>query len=179
MASTVSAQRCRVQNTRREAAVEWLRKAVEQGDPGGQYHLAIMHAMGRGVPQDGPTAAELFQKASDQGLADAQYCLALLYAKGSDVPQDYEAAAKWYRKAAKQGHTESQHHLGTCYETGIGVVQNFVQAYAWYSVAAISIVAARTDRDSVARSMTPEQIAEGQKVATALHEHRNDGDEEV
>jgi uncharacterized protein len=58
------------------------------------------------------------------------------------------------------------HELAS-YATGLGVPQDNIHAYTWLSVAA-----ARGDQDAVsnrnrvARQMTPEQIAEAQKLAS-------------
>jgi TPR repeat protein len=52
------------------------------------------------------------------------------------------------------------------YEQGDGVLQDYVLAYMWYNLAAAqgAGVAAK-DRDRVAARMTPEQIAEAQRLA--------------
>jgi TPR repeat protein len=101
--------------------------------------------------------------------ADAQFSLGWKYAHGDSVPQDYPEASKWYRKAAEQGHTDAQINLGFMYHRGLGVRQDLVEAYTWYTVAAAG---GNTDatfrRDNLMRSLTPEQIAEGQGRAAAF-----------
>ena len=75
-------------------------------------------------------------------------------------------AAKWFRRAADQGHSLAQAYLGLSYVTGLGVQQDNIHAYMW-----LSLAAARGDQDAisnrnrVARQMTPAQIAEAQKLA--------------
>ena len=75
-------------------------------------------------------------------------------------------AAKWFRRAADQGHSLAQAYLGLSYATGLGVPQDNIHAYMW-----LSLAAARGDQDAisnrnrVARQMTPAQIAEAQKLA--------------
>ncbi len=55
------------------------------------------------------------------------------------------------------------------YEFGEIVVQDKVEAYKWYSLAAAE---GKTEvikyRDNMMRSLTPEQIAEGQRRAAAF-----------
>ena len=69
--------------------------------------------------------------------------------KGRSVPQDDAEAMKWYRLAAKQG-----------------VPQNDVLAYMWFSLAAAQgDENAQENRDMAANLMTPDQIAEAQRMA--------------
>jgi len=72
----------------------------------------------------------------------------------------------WYRLSAKQGNDLAQRRLGLMYERGDGVERDYVQAYMWYSLGAAGGAnrgAAR--KDSLTKQMTPEQIAEAQKLA--------------
>ena len=49
-----------------------FRLAAVQGNVGAQTHLATMHLVGRGVPQDRTKAARLIQLAADQGFQPAR-----------------------------------------------------------------------------------------------------------
>lgn len=85
-------------------AVEWLRKAAEQGYARAQCNLGAMYANGIGVKTDYMQAFEWFLKAAGQGHARAQYYLGGMYENGADgVPQDSAKAIYWYRKSAEQG----------------------------------------------------------------------------
>ena len=88
-----------------------------------------------------------------------------MYAVGDGVPQDYEEALKWHQLAAKQGDVFAQISLGEMYAKGRGVQRDFVQAHVWYNLAGMTDEDARENRDIVAESMTPEQIAEAQRLA--------------
>ena len=68
---------------------------------------------------------------------------------------------------AEQGIAESQNALGTMYANGTGVTQDNVYAHMWFNIAAISGESknASKNRDTVAKRMTPAQIAEAQKLA--------------
>ena len=46
-----------------------LRARAEAGDASAQYNLGLMHAEGRGVPQDFAEAATWYRKAAEQGEA--------------------------------------------------------------------------------------------------------------
>ena len=48
-------------------AVEWYRKAAEQGLDSAQYHLGRCYEGGHGVTKDLTKAAEWYQKAADKG----------------------------------------------------------------------------------------------------------------
>ena len=120
----------------RKEAVEWYRKAADQGGADIKYKLGYMFEDGKGVPQDFAEAKIWYRRAADQGHADAQYSLGYMYENRKGVPQDYTEAAKWYRKAADQGHADAQYSLGVMYEKGQGVPQDYAEAEKWYRKAA-------------------------------------------
>jgi uncharacterized protein len=148
-------------------ALGLIRPLAEQGGVGAQAQLGLMYDMGRGVPQDYATAMSWYRKAAEQGDAWAQVQLGYMYDMGRGVPQDYAAAAGWYRKAAEQGEVVVQARLGFMYATGEGVPEDFVTAHMWLNLAAASgNKNAAIGRDTLAvKMMTPEQIAEAQKLA--------------
>jgi TPR repeat protein len=89
-----------------------------------------------------------------------------MYDTGSGVVQDYKESARLYRLAAAQNHGEAQNNLGTMYGKGRGVKQDFIKAHMWYNLAAASGESnALKNRDIIAAKMTPQQIAEAQKLA--------------
>ncbi len=70
-------------------------------------------------------------------------------------------------KAAEQGEAPAQYLLGAMYRFGKGVPQDYAKAYMWLNlVAAAGSEGALTLRDSVLENMTPEQIAEAQKLSS-------------
>ena len=86
---------------------------------------------------------------------------------------DYTTALQIWRSLADQGHADAQFNLGVMYDDGQGVAQDYVQAHMWFSLAASRFSAAEknnrdsaiSNRDRLALKMTPEQIAEAQKLA--------------
>jgi TPR repeat protein len=142
------------------------RPLAEQGDAEAQYKLGTMYDIGQGVPLDNAKAGRWFRKAAEQGHATAQYKLGVMYEAGWGVPQDYAKAVRWFRKAAEQGDAPSQFRLGNMYDVGHGVPQDYVEAHKWYSLAAAAGEPSATFfRDDTAKSMTPAQIAEAQRLA--------------
>jgi hypothetical protein len=103
---------------------------------------------------------------AEQGDARAQFNLGLMYDTGEGVPQDDAEAVRWYRLAADQGDATAQYNLGLMYANGQGVPQDYVAAHMWLNLAAAQGNAnASESRDIVANRMTPEQIAEAQRLA--------------
>ncbi|MGM0553267.1 MAG: phospholipase D-like domain-containing protein [Pseudomonadota bacterium] len=117
-------------------ALEWYRRAAEQGDAGGQFNLGVIYATGRGVPQDDREAVEWYRRAAEQGHADGQFNLGFMYQHGRGAPQDDREAVDWYRRAAEQGHAGGQVNLGSMYRDGTGVSQDDREAVEWYRRAA-------------------------------------------
>ena len=123
---------------------------------------------------DYETAVKEWRSAAEQGNAAAQFQLGVMYANGQGVPQDYAEAVKWWRLAAEQGDAVAQLLLGTMYANGRGVAQDYVLAHMWFNLAAAQVdEMARGNRDSAAEHMTPEQIAEAQRLAREwLEQHQ-------
>ena len=104
--------------------------------------------------------------AATQGHARAQFNLGSMYSNGCGVGEDAQEALKWYNLAARQGIIEAQFNLGVLFCKGQGVRQDFIRAHMWFNVAAASgdEYAAKI-RNELAKHMTPDQIAEAQRLA--------------
>ena len=154
--------------TRDEAkAAAWYRKAAEQGHAAAQTNLGVAMETGKGIPQDFAAAAEWYRKAAAQNFAVAQVNLGLLHANGKGVPRDMAAAVNWYQKAADNGNVTSQFLLGSCYFLGEGAPKDFVRAYKWMNLAAAQgHPSAREHRLTIGGKMSPQQMAEAQKLTT-------------
>jgi hypothetical protein len=75
-------------------------------------------------------------------------------------------AVKWFREAAEQGDAYGQRNLGSSLERGDGVGKDYVEAYKWTVLAADQgQQAAKSKMVSLEALMTPEQVAEGKKLA--------------
>ena len=164
-----------------KAARQSAGSLAEQGDAKAQSALGFMYTNGEGVQKDYAASAKWYRKAAEQGYARAQSTLGFMYTTGDGVQKDYAEAVQWYRKAAEQGDARAQSALGFMYELGQGVSQDYVLAHMWFNLAAAHshadldeyvaldpIEQAKMDaemRDEVATKMTPEQIAEAQRLA--------------
>ncbi len=120
---------------------------------------------------DYATALKELRPLAEQGDAKAQTSLGSMYGKGEGVPQDYAEAMKWHRLAAGQGNASAQFTLGFMYNRGRGVTQDYIQAHMWLNLAAGRLPpgllrdTAAGSRDTIAKRMTPAQVAEAQRLA--------------
>jgi len=108
-----------------------------------------------------------YTKAAEQGDADSRYILGNMYRAGHGVLQDYKKAVQWYTKAAEQGYASAQNNLGIMYALGEGVLKDTVTAYSWANIAAANGFSSKL-RELLTKQMTPEQIAEGQKLSREM-----------
>jgi TPR repeat protein len=147
-------------------AAYWYTKAAEQGYAEAQYNLAVVFTDGQGVPQDDKQAVFWFTKAAVQGYAKAQFNLGNMYDRGEGTPKDYKQAVYWFTKAAEQGNASAQLNLGFMHHSGNGTLKDSIVAYAWYNVSASQgDEQATKSRGIIEEEMTPNQIAEAQKLS--------------
>ena len=117
-------------------AVEWARKAADQGYAPAQDHLGSLYYHGNGVDKNLKLAVKWFRAAAEQGYPPAQNNLGVCYAEGFEVDEDLEKAFKWSKKAAEQGNANGQFATALSYMRGEGVDENINKAFRWYKEAA-------------------------------------------
>ncbi len=123
-------------------------------------------------------AIEEFRALAEEGHPGAEFMLGVMYFNGTGVPQDSKAAAIFFYQAAQQGDASAQLALGSIFIRGVGVWQDLIQAHIWLSLAAIN---GPTDlqgnavalRDATRRLMTPDEIAEAQRLVAAWRPTRS------
>ena len=155
------------------AAAFWLHRAAKQGDVWSEYLLWVMYDKSQGIPRNYATAARWYRLAAKQGWAMAQNNLGVLYAHGRGVPRDYVEAARWYLLAATQECPPAWKSLGLMYSEGLGVPKDYVRAYKWLRLDGMQSwdVSAMHRLDLLRARMTPEQIAEGERLAGEFRPH--------
>lgn len=147
-------------------ALKKFRIGVANNDSYAQVGLGTMYENGDGVVQDYVEAVKWYQLSARQGNAVGQFDTGHMFYSGKGVNQDYAQAAMWFQQAARQGFATAQRNLAIMYFLGQGVAEDYVLAHMWSNVAAASGDAASAGiRDKVANLMTPQQIAEAQKMA--------------
>ena len=113
--------------------------------------------------QEYDKALQLWTPLADDGNAQAQFGLGALFAFGR---KDEAEGLKWSRRAADQGYPRAEHYMAFLYGVGLHVPQDYVLSYMWDNLAAAQDEkGARLSRDNLAAKMTPEQIAEAQRLS--------------
>jgi PAS domain S-box-containing protein len=144
---------------------------ADHGDSRAQSLLGLIYSNGKGVQRNEAEAMKWYQRAATQGDADAQLKIGDMYFEGQGVAQDYSAAARWYRFAADYGNATAQYNLGISYAKGEGVPQDNVFAHMWFNLAAVNFTSrlsrdrATALRDTIARKLSPAEIAKAQEMA--------------
>lgn len=114
-------------------AMNWFRKAADQGYAPGQVELGLLYFRGLGVSRDYHRAQEWFELAARLSRnPEAHFRAGEGYFRGLGVPQDYGTAVQYYLVAARQGHPIAQYLIGSMFEAGWGVEQNLITAWVWY-----------------------------------------------
>jgi TPR repeat protein len=149
-----------------QKAVEWYRKAAEQGFAGAQNNLANMYEQGHGVTQDYSKAAQWHLKAAEQENSNAQHSLGRMYLEGRGVPQDFLVAARWFQKAAEKRHPMAFRDLGNMHWKGLGISKDTVSAYMWWKLGTeYGDKESKKLQNMIAEKMVPGQIHEAEKMA--------------
>lgn len=141
--------------------------AANAGEAWAQFGLGLLYQMGRGgFPKSDTEAARWYRLAAEQGDSAGQTMLGAMYARGQGVPQNDAEASRLFHLAADQGSAEAQWRLGYQYFLGQGVPESYVLAYKWFNLAAASGDATAIEfRDTLRELLTPDQIAEAQKLS--------------
>jgi hypothetical protein len=171
-----------VQRPNAFTAVEFkaLQQKAEQGDAAAQASQGSGSDSGRGVPQDRAQAAAWYRKAAEQGDAKAQFNLGLMYRYGPGYSPNLDRWVEAFDPAPGHARPTAQTNPAAKYNSGTGIPKDYIEAHKWMSLAAARATGDNQKRfadarDSLAKVMMPEQIAEAQKRAsewTAAFEKR-------
>ena len=141
-------------------AVEWYRRAADQGLAPAQYRLGSLLEHGRGTAKNLTAAADLYKKAAEKGNTKAMYNLGVLHAQGMLGEPNFTDAAKWFRVAANAGVKDSQFNLAILYARGMGVATDLENAYFWFAVAAKDgDPDAKAKRNALAQDLPADAVA--------------------
>ena len=89
-------------------AMEWYRKASDQGFLASQVNLINMYHEGIGIPKEDLKAIEWFYDLAENKHIMAQYKLAEIYYLGTKTKQDYTQAYAWAGIVAARGFKPAQ-----------------------------------------------------------------------
>jgi hypothetical protein len=146
-------------------AIQWYRRAAEQGLLVAQVVLAHRYENGDDVPQDYEEAARWYRMAADRGDLDSQREIGFLYAMGRGVPQDYIRAYMWANLRVVALQSKEQNDLNAV-RAGPGTEkekEEVVQTIRKYEDSRIA--SAIDTRNSFEARMTPTQVSAAQRLA--------------
>src|SRR6185312_6195371 len=109
-----------------EEAVEFCRKAAEQGDGLGEWCVGRAYYLGNGVLKDWSVAEKWLRKASEQGNPYAALTMGLIQEE-----RDPKSAPAWFQRAAEQGLPQAQRSLARMLLEGTHIAQDKYHAYVW------------------------------------------------
>jgi len=151
-------------------ALSWFMKAAAQGVPESETNIGEMYKHGLGVEKDRAKALSWFMKAASKGLAKAQY---LAYAELFNMePPDHKRALPLLQKAVAQGYGDAIFDLAVAYNVGsMGLQRDSLKAYTLFMVARRSeyrsIYAFMVELDDMRAALTPDQLAEAERLIAA------------
>ena len=94
-------------------ALNWYKKAAENGSSDAQSELGFMYMNGEGTPVNKSEGAKWLLKASENGDFLAQRALGFMYKKGDGVPQNISESNKWLKKASYQFYEVGRKNMKT------------------------------------------------------------------
>jgi hypothetical protein len=151
------------------ASQDQIKSLAEKGDAEAELQMGLRHTSMAWGMKDDKMAAEWFEKAARHDQIEAGYRYGLALLEGRGVIQDYKEAFYWLEKAARQGHSLAQFALGGMYQSGAAIDSDIERAYLWFNLAAAQGVGnAASARDSMAKLLTPTQIASIQEEARRI-----------
>lgn len=116
---------------RMQEAVEWYRKAAENGQPGLWYKLGRYYEDGDIVPQDLVEAAYCYERSAEEGEVGGINSMGAAYYHGRGVPQDRAKAFLYFKRAYEEmDNSYGVDFLAHCYLEGWGTPPDYEKAYA-------------------------------------------------
>jgi len=156
--------------------LETTQTRADEGLAEAQFSLGLLFASRTGAASDYAQAAHWYLLAANQNHALAQFNLGIMLADGQQgVPRDDAGSEKWMRRAAQQGDAGAQHNMGSRHRRAsfkappADALESNLEAYKWFSLAsAQDYRGSDMAFESVALSLTPEQVAEGDHRAATF-----------
>jgi TPR repeat protein len=94
--------------------------ACDEGEPLGCFHLAMLHASGRGATRNPERAAGLLARSCDEGEPPGCAAQGAAYLSGDGRPRDLVRAASLFRQARDRGVLPACSQLGSMHLSGAG-----------------------------------------------------------
>ena len=94
-----------------KAALDWMLRAADSGDPGARHELAIRMIEGGGVARDREGGRLMLEELAAEGRHEAAHDLAQLLMSGDGGPDARRDGLNYLRQAAEAGMTEARYAL--------------------------------------------------------------------
>lgn len=147
-------------------AVDWYRKAAENGEAGAQMKLASLLLQGQNATSNYGEVHRLCEKAANLHFSPGAYCMGQLYEQGLGVERDISKAAKWFGEAANMGLAAGALRVGEMYWNGEGFKQDKISAYEFIYIASTSdLPEAKRERECLEKELTPNELKKGKAKA--------------
>ncbi len=135
------------------------------GDMDAMFNMGQAYKLGRAVPRDAAIARDYYRRAAAKGHLPAQANLGILLFQAGEKPE----AVRWLKAAADKNEMRAQYVLGVALWNGDGVPRSLTLAYGYLTRAsAQGLAEATTALNSLTRTITPVERANGWAVATSL-----------
>lgn len=113
-------------------ALDWYRRAAENGHVLAQRTMGVRHLGGDGVAQNTQEAIRWLRSAADQGDAGAQFNLGLIFADGMGISPDPAQALPYFIAASDRGVPQASYRAAKILEEDQGVAMDIDRSFALY-----------------------------------------------
>jgi TPR repeat protein len=148
---TTTARACRSDEKK---ALDWYRKAAEQGHASAQNNLGLRFEHGQGVAAGPAPGAALVPQGGRAGLPRRAIPPGHAVRRADGVVQDPRRRSVWYRKAAEQGHVRAQFDSACATKRHAACGRDERKAMAWYRRAAEQDYARRSTTSACCSTRT-------------------------
>lgn len=147
-------------------AVDWYRKASENGGAGAQMKLASLLLQSQDAPSNYGEVHRLCEKAAKMHSSPGAFCMGQLYEQGLGVERDISKAAKWFSDAANMGLAAGALRVGQMYLNGEGFKLDKISAYEFIYIASTAdLPQAKRERERLEKELTPNELEKGKAKA--------------
>lgn len=147
-------------------AVNWYRKAAENGEARVQVKLANLLLHGPTGTPNYDEVHRLCEKAAKQNSPTGAFCVGELYEQGLGVERDLPKAAVWFSEATKMGLAVAALRLGEMYWKGEGLKQDKISAYEFIYLASVAgVPEAIQERERLEKELTHKELQKGKDKA--------------
>jgi TPR repeat protein len=147
-------------------AVDWYRKAAENGEGRTQMKLVSLLLQGQSATSNYAEARRLCEKAASLKFSPGAYCVGQMYEQGLGVERDISKAAKWFGEAANMGLAVAAFRVGEMYWKGEGLQQDRISAYEFIYLASTSdLPEARQEKERLEKELTRKELEKGKAKA--------------